>query len=154
MMWWRLSAILLALAFQTSFPANTTETLRQRYGQPVSETFLVRPDIVVTVTHGTSGNICELVISPRSKEPHAMPIRWPGSDTIDYGTLKEVENELVPISERGEFVIGGFIDGICMPENDCMGEQDEWEKVVIYSNAGKGGARYGVIQWQRQECPP
>lgn len=93
-MWFRLSVILLALALQASFPARTTQTLRQRYGQPVSETFLIRPGVVVSANYGASGSTCELVISP--KEPHGDMIkRWPGSDTIDYKLLDKIKNGLV-----------------------------------------------------------
>ena len=98
-MWLRLSVVLLALAGQSSFPAKSSETFRQRYGQPVSETYLVRPSIVVSASYGPSGKICELVIKP--KEPDAMIKSWSGSGSgeINYKVLGEVENELVPKSE-------------------------------------------------------
>jgi hypothetical protein len=151
-MWLRLCVILVALAVQGSFPAKTSQTLHQRYGQPVSETFLVRPGIVVTASYGVSGNTCELVISP--KEPDELIKRWPGSDTIDYKLLKELDDELIPTTARGKFKIGTFVDSFCLPENDCVGSEENWENVVMYTNADKGGkaARYGVIQWHRDEC--
>jgi hypothetical protein len=78
--------------------------------------------------------------------------RWPGSGTIDYKLLKEIEDELVPAHERGKFKIGTFLDVTCLPENDCYGAEENWENVVMYRNAGKTGARYEVIQWARDEC--
>ena len=152
-MWLRLSVVLLALAGQSSFPAKSSETFRQRYGQPVSETYLIRPSIVVSASYGPSGKICELVIKP--KEPDAMIKSWSGSGSgeIDYKVLGEVENELVPKSERGEYKIGGFVNYFCMPENDCVGTQAEWENIHTYTNAGKAGGRYEVIEWNRDECP-
>ena len=151
-MWSRLSVLLFALAVQGSFPASSTQTLRQRYGQPLSETFLVRPGIAVTATYGANGDTCELVISPQEKEADAMIRRWPGSHEIDYKLLENIEEELIPTSERGGFTISTFHNDICLPENDCFGEDNDWTKVVIYSNAGKTGARYAVIQWHRQGC--
>jgi hypothetical protein len=156
-MWWRLSVILLALAFQTSFPAKSTETLRQRYGQPVSETFLVRPGIVVTATHGTSGSTCELVIGPRPEEPYVtnrLAKRWPGSDPIDNSVLQAIGYELVPESERGKYTIGTFMNVICLPQNDCAGVKEDYQNVVIFrSNAGvQGASRYETIRWKRTEC--
>jgi hypothetical protein len=150
-MWFRLSVILFALALQASFPAKNTQTLHQRYGQPVSETFLIRPGVVVSASYGASGSTCELVISP--KEPNGDMIkRWPGSDTIDYKLLGEIENELVPEPERGKHKMGSFLDIMCLPENDCQGTSEDWENIVMYISAGKAGARYEVIQWKRDEC--
>jgi hypothetical protein len=149
-MWRRLALIFLALVVQGSFPAKSTQTLRQRYGQPVSETFLVRPGIIVSARDGTSGGACELVIS--SEEVDGAIKKWPGPDEIDYKLLKEIEEELVPKPERGKYRIGTFIDLACPPTNDCWGTSEEWDNIAIYSNAGKTGARYGVIQWNRDEC--
>jgi hypothetical protein len=78
--------------------------------------------------------------------------RWPGSNTIDNKLLEEVEDELVPKSERGKFKMGSFLDISCLPENDCQGSDARWENVSIYTNAGKDGARYDVINWLRDEC--
>jgi hypothetical protein len=150
MMWLRLSVILLALGLQGSFPAKTPDTFRQRYGNPVSETFLIRPTIVVTARYGTSGNTCELVISPN--EPGGMIKRWPSSEEIDYQLLGKIEDELVPKLERGEYKMGTFLDITCFPEDDCAGSQEDWENIVIYKNAGKTGAHYEVIRWNRDEC--
>jgi hypothetical protein len=156
-MWWRLSVTLLALAFQTSFPANSPETLRQRYGQPVSQTFLVRPGIVVTATNGATGKICELVISPGPEEPdpnNKMMKRWPGSAPIHDDLLRQIAEELVPKSEWGKYIIPTFIDGVCMPQNDCAGVEEEYQNLTIFrSNAGVAGAsRYETIRWKRAEC--
>lgn len=149
-MWLRASVIFFALAFPVSFPAKTSQTLRQRYGQPISELFLVRPGIIASARYGPSGNTCEVVISP--KQPDQLIKRWPGPKALDEKVLEEVEEELIPKSGRGKFKIGSFLDAICLPENDCQGSENVWENVSIYTNAGKDGARYGVIQWLRDEC--
>jgi len=155
-MWCRLSVILLALAVQTSFPANSSETLRQRYGKPISETFLVRPGIVVSATYGTSGNTCELVIGPGLKEPdtNKMMKRWPGSDPISDAVLQEIAEELVPKSEWGNHVIDTFMNVFCLPENDCAGVKEDYQNVEVFrSNAGvQGASRYETIRWKRTEC--
>ncbi len=102
-MWLRLSVLLVAVAFQGSFSAKTPETFRQRYGKPLSETFLVRPGIVVSASYGISGNTCELVIIP--KESEAIFTR-PGSGSIAVKLLQEIEEELVPKPERGKYIMG------------------------------------------------
>jgi hypothetical protein len=148
-MWLRVSSILLILAFPASLPVKNTHTFRQRYGNPVSEEFLVRPGVVVSASYGASGDTCELVIS--KKQPDATIKRWPGSETTDYDALKTIEDELVPTSERGKFKISTFINITCLPENDCQGAENDWERVGMYTNAGKR-ARYEIIHWKRDEC--
>jgi hypothetical protein len=150
-MWLRMTVVLLALAFQSFFPVNPAQSLRQKYGRPVSESYEVRPGIVVTTGYGASGNICELVIS--SKQPLGMIKRWPGHNAaLDGKLLKEIEEELVPTSKRGKFKVGTLLDITCLPENDCNGSEETWEKITIYANAGATGTRYEVIQWNRAEC--
>jgi hypothetical protein len=48
-MWIRALGFILfsALVFQGSFPADTAQTLREHFGQPISETYLVKPGVVV-----------------------------------------------------------------------------------------------------------
>lgn len=36
--------------------------------------------------------------------------------------------------------------------NAAGGTQEDWTKVVIYTNAGETGARYAEIKWNRDEC--
>ncbi len=83
-----------------------------------------------------------------------MVKRWPGSDTIDDNILQEIGDELVPKSERGKYIIGTFLNDICLPENDCAGVEEDWQNIVIFrGNAGvKGGSRYETIRWKRTEC--
>jgi hypothetical protein len=144
-----LALILLAVALQGSFPARTPQTFRTRYGKPLSETFLVRPGVVVSAVYGASGDTCELVIVP--KDPKVI-FTAPTSRSIDNKLLETIEDELVPEVERGKFKITNIHDTTCPPENDCSGIEYDWENVVIYQNDGEAGSRYGVIRWNRQEC--
>lgn len=147
----RLGVILLVLAIPASFPGHNSETLRKQFGSPMSETFLVRPGIVVTANYGASGNTCELLIRPKG----ADNVTGKSSSDIDYDLLKAIENELVPVAERGEHVVDAFIDMACLWGDDCPGgTQEDWENVVIYTTSGKTGARSEAIQWNRDECGP
>lgn len=149
-MWLRLSLVLLVLGFQDASPAKTSGALRQRYGNPISETYLVRPGIVVSATYGPSGSACELVIAP--KEPDVVLRKWPGIGEIDYPLLEQIEDETVARTERGRYIMGTFLNIICLPENDCAGSHEDWENVIIYRNSGRSGAHYDLIQWKRNEC--
>src|ERR1700686_484162 len=59
-----LSLPALFFAFQLSFPADTVQTMRQKYGPPISETYLIKPGVVTTVSFGASGHVCEIVVRP------------------------------------------------------------------------------------------
>jgi hypothetical protein len=119
-MWTRLAMSLFLWVVQSSFPAKTDETMRDRYGPPISEIFLVRPGIVVTASYGKNGHFCELLISPQKP---ATPIKSADqiAKTIDSKLLTEIIDELVPESERGRGVSANFYNLVCLPSNDCGG---------------------------------
>jgi hypothetical protein len=56
--------LLAAFAFQGSFPSDATQILHKRYGQPISETYLVEPGVTIAASYGPGGHICNIVISP------------------------------------------------------------------------------------------
>jgi hypothetical protein len=138
------SALLISL--QASFPADTGQSLRDRYGPPISENFLVRPGVIATATYGPSGHVCQLVVSPQRL--------W--NSTIGSVNVGDLLDELVPPAERGKYVIGGFVDAQCFPTNDCSGSDGVWENLDIFRNGGTANEHYIRIHWRRGECdvPP
>ncbi|HEV2182519.1 MAG TPA: hypothetical protein VGR39_02455 [Candidatus Acidoferrales bacterium] len=142
-----LGMILLVFALLTQFPGRNSKTLRERYGAPIAETFLVRPGVVVTASYGESGQTCEMVISP--KVPGLIKTR---NSTIDEKLIEKIADELVPASERGKPGINEFDDITCLPEDDCQGATENWKDVRIYRNSGQRGVAYATIQWNRAEC--
>jgi len=134
----------LVLLLQVSFPANTAQTLRDRYGAPISENFLVRPGVVATASHGASGHVCEIVISPERL--------W--NSTLDSVNVGDLIDEVVPKGERGKPVIAGFVNAICFPTMDCGGSDEVWENVYIFHNGSTGNEHYVRITWRRGECRP
>jgi hypothetical protein len=105
--------------------------------------FRVRPGITATARYASNGQIAELLISPET--PDLIKSR---KNTLSQGTLKEIIDELVPPSERGKFLIGAFVNLDCLPQNDCTGSEEEYERIVIYYNAGSGGVNYAVVRWR------
>ncbi len=141
-MWLRLTVIgVLALALQTAFQSNNAQALRQKYGAPVSESFLVRPGVTASASYGASGDVCEIVLSPQRL--------W--NSTLDSKAVNQITEELVPTRERGKVATGGPINGAC-PTNDCSGSDYEWEKVSIVRWGGNDQVRYVTIRWHRGEC--
>lgn len=132
------------LFLQASFPADTGRSLRDRYGQPISENFLVRPGVVATASYGASGHVCNVVVSPQRL--------W--NSTLDSVNVGDIIDEIVPKSKRGKPVIAGFVDAICFPTTDCGGSDELWENVDIFYNGSTGSERYVRIHWRRDECRP
>ena len=124
--------------------AQSRDELRRNYGEPVSETFMVRPGISVTATYATNGRVTELVVSPRTTDL----IKSRGK-TLSKDSVKAILDELVPSPVRGNYLIAGFVNLACLPENDCQGSSVSYEKLTIYYNsAAEGGVHYAVVQWK------
>lgn len=142
-MWLRsLGAFFLMFAFQVSFPADAAKTLRDRYGPPISENFLIRPGVVASASYGASGHVCEIVVSPQRL--------W--NSTLDSVNVNDVIDELLPPSERGKPLVNAFEHAICLPTMDCEGVELNWENVEVFRNGGTGNERYVRIRWRRDEC--
>jgi hypothetical protein len=124
--------------------AQSRAALRQTYGQPISETFIVRPGISATATYGSSGRIVEWVISPWN----ADLIKSRGK-TLDRVSVNAVIDELAPPSVRGKPLASGVLNAVCMPENDCSGSEQNYQNLTIYYNSGKSGLSYVVMQWKK-----
>ena len=143
-----MKAILLALMSCFAAMGQTSADLRQTYGAPVSESFKVRPEIVVTSTYDNAGNIAEMTIEPQS-DVGLIKSRY---RRIKSQALKEIIDELAPPKVRGKFIKGTFVDMICLPENDCFGISDEYENVIVYRNGGNDEHRYATIQWKKRKA--
>jgi hypothetical protein len=123
---------------------QSREVFKKKYGEPVSETFLVRPDIAVTATYAKDGRIIELLVAPRT----AGLIKSRGT-TLSRDAVTAILDELVPLSERGKHLISGFENVACPPENDCWGTSQTYEKVAVYyDTAPEGRLHYAVVQWK------
>lgn len=115
---------------------QSKEELGRKYGDPVSETFMVRLGVTVTATYGTNGRIAELLISPVvTGYVKSQGLRKPMSKDF----VQALIHELLPSSMRGKFVIARFDNIGCFPTNDCWGSSEEYEEASIYYNARRDG---------------
>ncbi len=131
-------------AGEGTLAAQSRDELRRKYGEPFSETFLVRPGIGVTSTHAKDGRITELIISP-----HPSGLVKSRNETLSQDSANEIIDELVPRSARGKYLSAGFVNARCLPDDDCQGSSQDYEKITIYYNsAGQGRVHYVVVQWR------
>jgi hypothetical protein len=137
--------IILFLLLTCSIAAGQTGgDLRRKYGLPISETFKVRPDVKVIVSYDRNGKASEMVIEPQL-DATIIKSRY---RRIKSKMLKEIIDELVPPDQRGKLLMGSFLNLACLPENDCYGASEEYERVIIYRNGGDDEHRYATIQWK------
>jgi hypothetical protein len=134
-----MKVVLIVLLTCFSVVAQTKDELKKRFGDPVSETFMVRPGIILTASYTPSGQIRELLIAPEISGLIKSTIK-----TLSSYVLREIIDELVPGRERGKFIRSGFFS--CPP--GCAGSSEDYEKLSIYYNAGGDGVKYAVIQWK------
>src|SRR4030095_16316337 len=124
--------------------AQSKDDLKKKYGQPVAETYLIRPGIIVTASYDSTGKITEMLIAPQL----TSLIKSKGI-TLRHETIDAVIEDLIPLSERGPARFGGFMNIGCMPQNDCYGSYIDYERVIIYYNAApRGELHYAVVQWK------
>jgi len=128
--------------------SDTSTDFSKRYGSPISETYLVRPAIVASVSYGKSGHACEIVISPNQ----LGGVIKSRNTTINSQQLTDVLDEILPVEERGKMRMAIFVHLICGPSNDCEGTQTIGDTVEIYRNGGDNNEHYATIQWNRDEC--
>lgn len=127
---------------------QSPDGLSQKYGLPVKASYLVRENVLVTVTYNKDRQICEMVIEPL---PPPEPIKS-SEQRLRSDVLNELINELLPMKERGKLIMASFLNLRCLPRNDCDGTDEDYEKVYIYRNGGIDSHRYVTIQWKNGGC--
>jgi hypothetical protein len=138
-------AIAVWLVPSGTLAAQSRNELRQKYGEPVFETFIVRHGISVTATFGTNGRITEFLISPQDTGLFKSRL-----NSLSVDSVKVIIDELVPPTVRGKHIISGFVNADCPPANDCNGTSDSYERVEIYYNAAaEGRVHYAVVHLKK-----
>jgi hypothetical protein len=139
-------AIVAWLVAGGTLAAQSRSALREKYGAPASETFIVRPGISVTTTFGANGRSTEFLIYPQD----TGTLKFSRSNSLSMDSVRLIIDELVPPAVRGKHVISGFINGDCLPANDCNGTFDRYKKATIYYNAAaEGRVHYAVVRLKK-----
>jgi|SRR5580704_3376936 hypothetical protein len=132
---WR-NTLLVTIVVCATFPAQSEDDIRLKYGSPISETFAIHDGVGMTVRRGPNGRISEMLIAP-IRGDSLVPSR---SVTFPQELALRILDEVVPKRKRGKFIIGGFANIICLPQNDCAGSYDNYENVTIsYNSAAEAG---------------
>jgi hypothetical protein len=141
-----MKSLLLGLLATSAILSQSSSDFKQKYGSPVSETFRVRPGIAVTVRHAPNGRVIEMLVVPLDVDSLIGSRQM----TLQQEAAKSVIDELVPEPTRGKPLMGYFLNDTCLPEDDCAGVSENYEKVSITYNAAReqGKIRYADIQFK------
>lgn len=120
---------------------NDENQLRQYYGAPMGEVYLAADDVIVTTSLDSQRNVCKMRIEHRSH----------GKRLTD-AEMNPVLDKIAPESDRGEYIIGMFLNLLCPPDNDCRGTKEDYKKLSITKIGGTNAYRYVTVLYHRPEC--
>jgi len=133
-----MKAIFLVLLCGVSVLSQTPQEMRKRFGTLVSESYEIRPNILLTVDYGKQGEICRLNVKPQVGGDSKVPA--PSSET-----LMNLIDELVPAKERGENIINGWLSS-----PDFAASMMDYEKLKIFSRESPG--KEVNVLWKDKSC--
>ncbi len=151
------TAILLTLILTSVAVVRSQrpEVFHARLGNPISaekkngkvtaETYNFPPGFRVSVYYSPNQMAKSLRILPENSQLTDVQ----SDPVVPQEELQAALDRIVPLSDRGDYVMGTFLNIICLPKNDCGGVQWAYEKVSIYYNSGNGGMRYAHVTWTK-----
>lgn len=129
------------LALSLIVAAQERADLRQHYGDAIGEVYRTSNHLTVTAYFGEHGNICREHIESENR----------GKRMTDK-EINTVLDEIAPKNERGNYEMGTFLDVICLPDNDCAGVSEDYERLTITKIGSTNEYRYVSILYHSAEC--
>lgn len=135
-----------------SASGQTADDLASKY--PVVSAYEVRPGILMTAKYAADGQACEITLEKRHETPKKIDL----GSTIPRDQIKQLIDELVPPSERGnptkrylkgdsESTIGG---GVVDTESDY--ENVSIKIIGTTSSSCDSGDEVVTIRWKKRTC--
>ncbi len=139
----RLAAIVAGavVALPSAVYAQNRADLSQRYGTAIGEIYRTSNRLVITAYFDKDGNICREHIESEDR----------GRRMTDE-EVNTVLDEIAPKKERGNYIIGTFLNIICLPDNDCAGVSEAYEHLGIQKIGSTNEYRYVSISYHSAEC--
>jgi hypothetical protein len=144
-----LATCLLVLSFGLPL-AQTSQTLRDRYGEPDIERFTAAHDIGLTVQYGSDGVACQIVIERKQPLIHNEQVL----NYMEPEAVNEIIDELVPPASRGR-----SINSILESMGCAEGHIKEYENVWIARHSDvciplkRERESTATVVFKRQSCP-
>lgn len=139
----RLAAIAggIVLAFPLLIAAQNRADLRQHFGNAIGEVYRTSNHLIVTAYFDEHGNACREHIESENK----------GGRLTDK-QVNTVLGEIAPKKERGAYKLGSFLNVICLPDDDCAGVSENYERLSITKIGSTNEYRYVSILYHSAEC--
>jgi hypothetical protein len=131
----------IALALVLGASASSRDELRTLYGEPIGEVYRAGGDVILTTSRDAHRNICLLRIEHETR----------GRRLTD-AELNTVLDKVAPKADRGDYVIGTFLNILCPPDSDCSGASEDYKRLAITKIGNTNEYRYVVIFYHRPEC--
>ena len=130
------------LAFSSLVASQNRADLRQHYGDAIGEVYRTSNHLTVIAYFDEDGHICREHIESESR----------GRRMTDK-EVNTVLDEIAPRSERGNYKIGTFLNIVCLPDNDCAGVIEDYERLAITKIGNTNEyRRYVSILYHSAEC--
>jgi hypothetical protein len=129
------------LALASVISAQNRSDLTQRYGNSIGEVYRTSNQLMVTAYFDRDGNICRERIESENR----------GRRMTDE-EVNTVLDEIAPKNERGNYIMGTFLNIICVPDNDCAGVSENYERLLITKTGDTNEYRYVSVSYHSAEC--
>jgi len=136
-----MKVLFLLLFLSAAIMAQNSNSLRQKYGEPFSETFEVRPKILLTVKYAKTGEVCSMRIEPLTFRIGDLQLG--NTRLIESKLLDEILEELAPENQRGKFLVGTIRGGVMVAD---------YERVEVYQKGKTDKWSSAGIVWKNEAC--
>ncbi len=134
---------LFAMAFPAVTYGQDRAALKQHYGEAIGEVYRTSNGLTVTAYFDSQGNICKEHIQSENR----------GKRMTD-DDVNPVLDDIAPKTSRGTYKIGTFLDVICLPDNDCAGVSEDYQKLAIVEIGSTNEYRYVDVVYHSPACDP
>ena len=130
--------------------SQTNGDFLQRYQSPKKGTYVVRPNIIMSVKFGddsSAKDVCRAVIEPET----TASSNEVGSEIFPSELALEIIDEVAPITQRGKLINSVSFNGGCTGMKADLYEEVTINHVTRCDAAG-GGTYRATIKWKTNWC--
>ena len=127
-------------AFPVAYGQNRA-ALKQQFGEAIGEVYRTPNGLTVTAYFDPQGGICKEHIQSENR----------GKRMTD-DEVGRVLDEIAPKTSRGTYKIGTFLNVICLPDNDCAGVSEDYQKLAIVKIGSSNEYRYVEVVYHSSAC--
>ena len=107
----------------------------------MGEVYRTSNGLTVTAYFDSQGNICREHIQSENR----------GKRMTD-DEVNPVLDDIAPKASRGTFGIGTFLNVYCLPDNDCAGVSEDYQKLAIVKIGNTSYYRYVEVVYHSPAC--